>query len=55
MKVYIRIVGTLLLTLIDIEALVCIISEDLAKKLRLKIKANDRTKIVSLGGGVRLK
>ncbi len=31
-------------------ASVCIILEDLAKKLRLKIEANDETKVVPLEG-----
>ncbi len=50
MKAYIRIIGTPLPTLIDTEASVCIISEDLAKKLRLKIEANNRIKVATLKG-----
>ncbi len=42
-------------TLIDIGASVCVISEDLAKKLRLRIEPNDGTKIVSLRGGSKVK
>ncbi len=34
--------------LIDIKTSVCIISEDFAKKLKLKIEANDRIKVASL-------
>jgi len=48
-------VKILLPILIDIETSVCVISEDLAKKLRLKIEANDRTKVVPLGGGSKVK
>ncbi len=44
-----------LLTLIDIGASVYIISKDLVKKFRLKIKANDRTKIALLGGESKVK
>ena len=48
MKAYIRIVGTFLPTLINIRALVCVISEDFVRKLRLKIEANDRIKVALL-------
>ncbi len=41
---------TLLPTLINIGASICVILKDLTKKLRLKIEANDRTKVVSLEG-----
>ena len=49
MKVYIKIVETSLSILIDTRVSVCVILEDLVKKLRLKIKANDRIKVVPLG------
>ncbi len=39
----------LLPILINIGASVCIILEDLAKKLKLKVEANDGTKVASLG------
>ncbi len=39
-----------LLILIDTEASVCIISENLTRKFRLKIKTNDKTKVILLGG-----
>src|SRR6266496_5288987 len=55
LKAYIRIAGTPLPTLIDIRASVCVISEDLAKKLRLRIELNDGTKVVPLGGGSKVK
>src|SRR6266540_1856335 len=55
LKAYIRIVGMLLSTLIDTGASVCVISEDLAKKLRLRIEPNDGTKVASLGGGSKVK
>ena len=55
MKAYIRIARIPLSTLIDTGASIYVISEDLAKKLRLKIKANDGTKIVSLGGKSKVK
>ncbi len=37
------------------RASVCIILEDLAKKLRLKIKVNNRTKVVLLRGRSKVK
>ena len=55
MKAYIRIAGIPLFTLIDTGALVCVISEILAKKLRLKIEVNDRIKVASLEGGSKVK
>ena len=42
-------------TLIDTGASVCVISEDLAKKLRLRIEPNDGTKVVPLGGESKVK
>ena len=42
-------------TLIDIGASVCVISEDLAKKLRLRVEPNDGTKVASLEGGSKVK
>jgi len=50
LKAYIRIVRTPLPILIDIRVSICVISEDLAKKFRLKIEANDRIKIIPLEG-----
>src|SRR6266540_2457357 len=55
LKAYIRIAGTLLPTLIDTGVSVCVISEDLAKKLRLRIKPNDETKVAPLGGRSKVK
>ncbi len=49
MKTYIRIAKISLPILIDTEASVYIISEDLVKKFRLKIEANDEIKVASLG------
>jgi len=42
-------------TLIDTGASVCVISEDLAKKLRLRIEPNNRTKVALLGGRSKVK
>jgi len=42
-------------TLIDIGASICVISEDLVKKLRLRIEPNDGTKVVPLGGESKVK
>ena len=42
-------------TLIDTRASVCVISENLAKKLRLRIEPNNRTKVASLGGESKVK
>src|SRR6266498_3608405 len=55
LKAYIRIAGTPLPTLIDIGASICVISEDLVKKLRLRIEPNDGTKVVPLGGESKVK
>ncbi len=55
LKVYIRIAGTPLPILIDTGASVCVISKDLAKKLRLRIEPNDGTKVAPLGGGSKVK
>src|SRR6266542_1803238 len=55
LKAYIRIAEMPLPTLIDIGASVCVISEDLAKKLRLRIEPNDGTKVALLGGGSKIK
>ena len=55
LKAYIRIAETSLLTLIDTGASVCVISEDLTKKLRLRIELNDGTKVALLGGGSKIK
>jgi len=50
LKAYIRIAGISLPTLIDIGASVCVISEDLVRKLELKIEVNDGIKVAPLGG-----
>src|SRR6266498_3766278 len=55
LKAYIRIAGTPLLTLIDTRASVCVISEDLVKKLRLRIEPNDGTKVAPLEGRSKVK
>src|SRR6266540_4297409 len=55
LKAYIRIAGTSLLMLIDTGASVYVISKDLAKKLRLRIEPNNRTKVAPLGGGSKVK
>jgi len=55
LKAYIRIAGIPLPILIDTEASVCVISEDLAKKLRLKIEANNETKVTPLRGRSKVK
>ena len=55
MKIYIRIAEILLSTLIDIGVSIYVISEDLTKKLRLKIKINNEIKVASLEGGSKVK
>jgi len=55
LKAYIRIAGIPLPTFIDIEALICVILEDLVKKFRLKIEANDETKVVPLEGRSKIR
>ena len=55
MKAYIRIAETSLPIFIDTRVSVCIISEDLAKKLRLKIEANDEIKVAPLEGKSKIK
>ncbi len=55
LKAYVRIAGTFLPTLIDTGASVCVISENLAKKLRLKMESNNGTKVAPLGGEARLR
>jgi len=55
LKTYIKIAKTPLPTLIDTETLVYIISEDLARKLKLKIEVNDETKVTLLGRKARLR
>ena len=55
MKVYIRIVETFLPTFINTRASVCVISEDLVRKLKLKIEANDIIKVVLLEGENKVK
>jgi len=51
----VRIAKTSLSILINTKVLVYIISKNLAKKLRLKVKANDETKVVSLGEKSKVK
>ncbi len=41
--------------MINIRASVCIISENLTKKLKLKIEANDGIKVAPLGGKSKVK
>jgi len=48
LKTFIKIAEITLPILIDIKASVCIISEDFAKKLKLKIKANNGMKVALL-------
>ena len=55
LKAYIRIAEISLPMLIDTGASVCVISEDLAKKLRLRIESNDETKVAPLGEGSKVK
>jgi len=55
LKIYIRIAEILLSILIDIGVSICVISEDLVKKLRLKIETNNEIKIASLKGGSKVK
>ncbi len=55
LKAYIKIVGIPLPILINTGVSVCIISGDLIKKLKLKIEANDETKMASLEGGSKIK
>jgi len=55
LKAYIRIAKTPLPTLIDTEASVCVTSKDLTKKLKLKIEANNRTKVVLLEGKSKIR
>jgi len=55
LKAFIRIAGTLLPTLIDIGVSIYVISEDLAKKFRLKVEVNDRTKVALLGEGSKVR
>jgi len=55
LKAYIEIVKISLLTLINIRVSVCIIFKDFIKKLKLKIEANNKTKVASLEGGSKVK
>jgi len=55
LKVYIRIAGIFLPILINMGALVYVISEDLARKLKLKIEVNNRTKVALLKGENKIK
>jgi len=55
LKAYIKIARISLPILINTGASVCIISKDLAKKLKLKVKANNKTKIVLLSEGSKFK
>ncbi len=54
-KAYIKLKGTSLLVLLDIEASVSAISKDLAQKLQLKMEANDGTRVSLLGGNSKVK
>ncbi len=55
MKAYIRIARIPLPTLIDMKALICIILKDLFRKLKLKIEANDGTRVILLGRRSKVK
>ncbi len=55
LKTYIRIARTSLPILIDIGISIYVILKDLTKKLRLKIKANDGTKVTLLGRGSKVR
>ena len=55
MKAYIKLKDTPLPVLLDIGASVSAISKDLAQKLQLKVKANDGTRVLSLGGNSKVK
>ena len=55
MKAYIKLKGIPLLVLLDIGALVSVISKDLAQRLQLKIEANNDTKVLLLGGNPKFK
>ncbi len=55
LKAYIKLKRTSLLILLDTGASVSAISKDLAQKLQLKIKANDGTRVLSLGENPKVK
>src|SRR6266496_4517796 len=55
LKAYIKLKGTSLPVLLDTGALVSAISKDLAQKLQLKMKANDRTRVSPLGENPKVK
>ncbi len=55
LKIYIKIAGTSLSILINIEASVYVISKDLIKKFKLKVEANDRIKVAPLGRESKVK
>ncbi len=55
LKVYIKLKGIPLPVLLDIGASVLAISKDLVKKLQLKVEANNRTRVLSLGETLKLK
>src|SRR6266542_2811148 len=55
LKAYIKLKGIPLPVLLDIGASVSTISKDLAQKLQLKIKVNDGTRVLPLGGNPKVK
>ncbi len=55
MKAYIKLKGISLPVLLDTGTLVSAISKDLAQKLQLKVKANDETRVLLLGGNPKVK
>ena len=55
LKAYIKLKDTPLSVLLDTGALVSAISKDLAQKLQLKVEANDRTRVLPLGGNPKVK
>src|SRR6266540_3653757 len=55
LKAYIKLKGIPLLVLLDIGALVSVISKDLAQRLQLKIEANDGTRVSPLEGNPKVK
>jgi len=55
LKAYIKLKGTFLPVLLDIEVSVSAIFKDLAQKLQLKIEANDGTRVSPLGRNPKVK
>ena len=55
LKIYIKLKGILLPILLDTEASVSAISKDLIQKLQLKMKVNDKIRVLLLGGNPKIK